>query len=340
MRNQSLFRSRCRPKASVVLWGLDDFSSENKLFELGIWHPSALPSDQQDRSGYKMLCGCSYVYPPWRSRAERRRALDSIQAFVEEVKTLIGALPAGESDFTGVYGFLHLQLYVSPGAGSRNFAIAELARQHGLACYDPQSDTLTLPLSLVSREQENPSETNLPAMAPDEKATTVVFGPWTVKSYTETTRRRYRSITESGSERCQCDNCENFAQARDQMYPPEVLAFFDSVGIDLRKESEVHYYGRTAAGLHTYRGWFYFSGVIEQGPDSWHYPPDGKPERRFHRIGPRFEVGLGRKVDYGYSEWETVLIDAGFADAPCAEVDFYVDMPWLSAAPEPDSPSD
>jgi hypothetical protein len=115
------------------------------------------------------------------------------------------------------------------------------------------------------------------------------------------------------------------------------LAFLDSVGIDFRKESEVHYYGRTAAGLHTYRGWFYFSGLIEQGPESWHYPPDGKPERRFHRIGPRFEVGLGRKADYGFSEWETVLIDAGFADAPCAEIDFYADLPWLSSGPEPDS---
>ena len=285
-----------------------------------------------------MLCGGAYVYPLWASRAERGRALDSIQAFVEEVKNLIAALPEGESDFTGVFAPLHVQLFVSLYAGSCSaLGIAELAQQHGLACYDPQSDTLTMPLSLGPREQENPSEANNQAMAPEEKATLVIFGPWRVRAYIETTRRRYRSITESGSERCQCDNCENFAQVRDQAYPPEVLAFLDSVGIDFRKESEVHYYGRTAAGLHTYRGWFYFSGLIEQGPESWHYPPDGKPERRFHRIGPRFEVGLGRKADYGFSEWETVLIDAGFADAPCAEIDFYADLPWLSSGPEPDS---
>src|SRR5207245_428143 len=52
---------------------------------------------------------------------------------------------------------------------------------------------------------------------------------------------------------CGCDNCNNFAQVRDQVYPPEVLTIFDSLGIDFRKESEVHYYGRTPAGLHTYR---------------------------------------------------------------------------------------
>ena len=126
-----------------------------------------------------------------------------------------------------------------------------------------------------------------------------------------------------------------FAKVRDQAYPPEVLKTFDSLGIDFRKESEVHYYGRTPAGLHTYRGWFYLVGSIEQGPDSWFHPPSGKPERRFHRIGPHFEVGLGRKSGYGFSEWESVLIAAGFADGPCVEVDFYADLPWLSDAPEP-----
>ena len=281
-----------------------------------------------------MLGGASVSYPSGVSRSDRARAINAVQAFRDEAKDLVAALPEGESDFLELSGALHTHLYLSWKARARiASAIAQSARRHGLVCYDPQTDTLTLPRSLGSAG--NSAGVNEQPAIPSEPATIINFGPWIVQAYVETTRACYQKIKESGSDRCRCDNCKNFAKVRDQAFPTEVLKTFDSLGVDFRKESEVHYYGRTPAGLHTYRGWFYLVGTIEQGPDSWHYPPDGKPEKRFHRIGPHFEVGLGSKSSYGFSEWESVLIAAGFADGPCVEVDFYADLPWLSDAPEP-----
>ena len=283
-----------------------------------------------------MLDSASRGYPSAVSRSEREQAIDSVRAFRDEAKDLVTALPEEDSDFLELAGALHTHLYLSPYAGARTAsAIAQSAQRHGLVCYDPQTDTLTLPPRSGSAEIGNSGGANEQPMIPDEQGLIINFGPWTVRAYVETTRRCYTKTKESGSDRCECDNCKNFAKVRDQAYPPKALAAFDSLGIDFRKESEVHYYGRTPAGLHTYRGWFYLVGSIEHGPESWHHPPNGKPERRFHRIGPRFEVGLGRKSGYGFSEWETVLIAAGFAEGPCVEIDFYADLPWLSDASEP-----
>ena len=44
-------------------------------------------------------------------------------------------------------------------------------------------------------------------------------------------------------------------------------------------------------------------------------------------------------IAFGVLRLAEVLVDAGYADAPCVEVDFFAVLPWLSSAPEPDSPS-
>jgi hypothetical protein len=302
------------------------------MYELGIWHPLALPADKQNRAGYESCRGAPWIYPSWASRRQRQQAIDAVRAFREEAKDLIAGMPEAGSDFQGVGGALHIQLYLSPAIGSRiAAAIAETAQRHGLAFYDPQSNLLTLPAP-GSSAVEN---VELPT-PPDEPGIAIAFGPWTIRAYVERTRRCYTKIMEGGSDRCACDNCRNLAQVRDRAYPPEVLTVFESLGVDSRKESEVHYYGRTPEGLHTYRGWLYLVGWIERGPDSWYRPENGKPEKRFHRIGSHFEVGLSKKGDFGFSDWETVLISAGFADHPRVEIDFYADLPWLLDAPEPE----
>jgi hypothetical protein len=315
---------------------VEDSLLQGKTFDLGIWHPLALPADKQNRAGYQMLHDVAYAYPSSVSRSGREEAINAVQAFVDEAKDLVAALEE-DSDFFSITGPLHLRICLSPNAGARTAsAIAQSAQRHGLACYDPQSDTLTLPPPFISGETQNLVESSKQAITTGEQAITIPFGPWTIRAYVAATRRCYMKIKESGSDRCGCDNCENFTRVRDQAYPPEVLTVFDLLGVDFRKESEVHYYGRTPAGRHTYRGWLYLVGSIEHGPESWHNLPDKKTERRFHRFGPSLEIGLGKKSDYGFSEWETVLIAAGFADGPCVEIDFYADLPWLSDAPEPD----
>jgi hypothetical protein len=309
------------------------------MFELCVWHPLALPADKQNRAGYRSLSGGSWAYPSNVTRSDREAALSAIRAFRNEMQSLVSALPEGESDLSEVGAALHTQLFLSPRTGPRIAnALVDTAQRHGLACYDPQNDTLTLPILSDPARQiiVSPDENPVVAVGPAMVST---VGPWVIRAYPDFTRQCYAAIEEGGSNRCGCDNCKNFALVRDRAYPPEMLAAIESFGIDYRKESEVHYYGKATAGLHTYRGWFYVAGSIEKGPNSWYCPPNGKPERRFYRISPGFEVGLGRKSDYGFSEWETVLLDAGFAEGPCLEVDFYVDLPWVSDAPEPEAQS-
>jgi hypothetical protein len=259
-------------------------------FELGIWHPFALSHDKQDRESYKMLRGPTNSYRSGVSRAQRQEAIDAIRSFVDEAQDLIAALPEAES-----------------GLSSTS---------------DPL--LLTIPPLQTVPELERLSVSSEMALASREEATIIAVGSWTVRAFVETTRASYGKIKEGGSARCGCDNCSNFVQARDQAYPPEILSWLEALGIDFRKESEVHYYGRTSAGFHTYRGWFYLAGLID----------NARALGRF-RVGSRFEIGLNKKSDFGFSEWETILIDAGFADGPVVEVDFYADLPWISEASEP-----
>jgi hypothetical protein len=314
---------------------VDDSFTQAGSFELGIWHPFALSSNKQNREGYKTLRDSRNSYRSGVPRVQRQEAIDAVQSFVDETRDLIAALREGGSDLTSTSGPLHIILFLDPDGSARiALSIAELAQRHGLVFYDPQADLLTIsPLQLP--ELERLSASSEMATACREEATIIAVGPWTVHAFVETTRTSYERIKESGSAGCGCDDCSNFIQARDQAYPPKILGVFDALGIDFRKESEVQYYGRTSAGLHTYRGWFYLAGLVESGPEPWHHPPEGKPEKRFYRVGSGFELGLKKKLDFGFSEWETILIDAGFADGPVVEIDFYADLPWTSEAPEP-----
>ena len=293
--------------------------------DLGVWHPLALPADKQNRAGYEMLDHAEY--PANLDRSRRQQAIHAIQAFRDELDQLVNCDVFYRS--RPLQHQIHLDL--APDAAIPTaMTIAQAAQRHGLVCYDPQTDTLTLPPSLSS-----PATDTKPPAIPDEPAITVPFGPWTLRSYLQATRRCYSQIEKSGSDACGCANCKNFALVRDRAYPSEVLDLFSSFGIDFRKESEVHYYGRTSAGLHTYRGWFYLVGAIEHGPECWQKLPNNQWERRFHQFRPGFEVGIGKKAEFGFSAWETLLLSAGFADGPCVEIDFYADLPWISDAPEP-----
>ncbi len=151
--------------------------------------------------------------------------------------------------------------------------------------------------------------------------TKLAFGPWTMQADVAATRRCYEQSKHGGTEACGCPNCINFVLLREHAYPLELLALFKSLRIDFKKENEVHHYGRTPAGLHIYRGWFYVVGSLEQGPDSWIRQEDGKWERHFHKVTPTFEVGFTTKTEN---------VPEGFRRGPCVEIDFYTDLPWRS----------
>jgi hypothetical protein len=122
-------------------------------FDLGVWHPSALPAHVQNSEGYDALKrrdddpDCNYEgdeRPP--SEAEK-----AVQAFEDDVITLIDALPEEEvcsRPWSIVLRCNPLSRLISlwPTIGiALAPAIAESAKHHGLVCYDPQKDVITFP---------------------------------------------------------------------------------------------------------------------------------------------------------------------------------------------------
>jgi hypothetical protein len=95
----------------------------------------------------------------------------------------------------------------------------------------------------------------------------VFIRPWLLKYDDLATRAAYKKIRAGGPEACGCQHCNNFALARDRIYPQEVENFLNMVGIDFKKESEVIHLGRTGPSLHLYSGSFYFIGTAEFTPD-------------------------------------------------------------------------
>jgi hypothetical protein len=122
-------------------------------FDLGVWHPSALPGDKRNTEGYQALqraleendCTCEV------DESRPGEAEKAVQAFEAEVCALVDALPEEEvcgRSWSIVLRRNPLFILISlwPTVGTELApAIVESARRHGLVCYDPQSDVVTLP---------------------------------------------------------------------------------------------------------------------------------------------------------------------------------------------------
>ena len=126
-------------------------------FDLGIWHPSALPADKQNKEGYHVLerrieeedCAIE-VEESNPSEAEK-----AVQAFHDEVTTLVDGLLDALPDEEVFSRSWSIVLRCNPlfnlislwptVATELAPVITESAKRHGLVCYDPQNDIASLP---------------------------------------------------------------------------------------------------------------------------------------------------------------------------------------------------
>jgi len=69
----------------------------------------------------------------------------------------------------------------------------------------------------------------------------VKYKRWTLEVDVAATRSAYCLVERGGPEDCGCQNCLNFAAARENVYPQEVLTLFAKLGVDCTKEAEVVY---------------------------------------------------------------------------------------------------
>lgn len=89
---------------------------------------------------------------------------------------------------------------------------------------------------------------------------TINFRNWQFIVDKELTEQTYAKYATGSPELCGCNNCLNFANYREQVYPEEIRQLFAALGVDYRKEAEIAHYFKTGDGLHYYGGWFHFKG--------------------------------------------------------------------------------
>jgi hypothetical protein len=82
----------------------------------------------------------------------------------------------------------------------------------------------------------------------------------------EATVAAYQLLSSGCTDKCRCDGCRNFALQRETAYPPAFRAILDQMGIDQKKEDDVHESGIVVDGMCPYGGWLLFVGeIIEAG---------------------------------------------------------------------------
>ena len=155
---------------------------------------------------------------------------------------------------------------------------------------------------------------------------TAQISRWKIHCDPGATREVFSRIAIGSPERCGCADCVNFAAARSRAYPSDVLAVFDQLGIDSRKESEIWHTHRDANGLHHYGGFFHFVGAIESGRDA-KQKSNGHVTFDFERIGDHFEWGLTSNV---------AQVPKSFAGALVTQLEFATKIPWVVDTPESD----
>lgn len=152
----------------------------------------------------------------------------------------------------------------------------------------------------------------------------VKFRRWTVYADVIATREAFSLVQKGGSEECSCAYCRNFLAIRHQVYPAEILALFEQLGVDSRKEVEVEYLTRLDSGLHLYNGWLHLVGHLSSDFDlkmssggdatSTVYTVD------LEQVSEHFKIGFIK----GDS-----LAHFSFQDKSLIQIEFIVELPWI-----------
>ncbi len=119
----------------------------------------------------------------------------------------------------------------------------------------------------------------------------------------------------SGPEACGCDPCRNWAVTRDRLFPIELLALLDQLGVPSDGECEVYHNARLESGLHSYGGWYHFVGRVLAGER------ECSPNLVFGSFSVFFHSS-------------PALLPETFSGLPVAQLEFAAEMPWLSEVPE------
>ena len=154
----------------------------------------------------------------------------------------------------------------------------------------------------------------------------ISFGRWQLQADPEATRKAYAAVAKGGPEECPCKPCLNFIATRGQVYPAEVLALFEKLGISSDREAEVYHMARLQSGKHLYGGWFHFVGSILSGADAAKPITKNLWQADLEKVTEDFSLGFNLGIE---------LLRKPFEANPIVQVEFTANVPWVISGPEP-----
>lgn len=119
----------------------------------------------------------------------------------------------------------------------------------------------------------------------------VKYRDWELFSDRETTEQTYSEFENSGAESCGCEYCKNYIEQRENVFPEEIKALFNKLGIDYKKEIEISEFAKLENGLYYYNGWFQFKGDFI-GKDCTVPFPNGGFTFDMTKITDKFSIGF------------------------------------------------
>ncbi len=151
------------------------------------------------------------------------------------------------------------------------------------------------------------------------------FGSYTLDIDVDRTRAFYaRPDVKTTSEKCVCTGCQNY-DAAILLASPEVLNFFERLGIDPRKSAEVYDLlggDPDEEGKMYYNGWYHVCGVRLQGEDAW---VDVTNEMKHLDDAKMYTVDDAFKVSF---EEGVMMLHEDFP-SPVLQMEIDAHLPWV-----------
>ena len=146
------------------------------------------------------------------------------------------------------------------------------------------------------------------------------FGNYTVDVDVEKTRQTYKRLPLI-TQGCDCDGCQNFEKAVDVL-PKAVRAFFDDLGIDLKKIVECYVNCKNEDDTLFYGGFCHVCGTLIQGESAW---VNISETHSYYNTDLTYCLDENFRISF---QEECVLIEEHF-DAPILQIEFVANIPWV-----------
>ena len=147
--------------------------------------------------------------------------------------------------------------------------------------------------------------------------TVFTFKDWVLTADQESTKSTYAVVENGSAEACNCSDCLNYIQNRDNIFPEQVKHLFNQLGVNYRKESEVWRMCKENDSTHRYNVIFHFKGSFE-GTDSL-VSVNGSETIKLNHITDSFKIGFTKGDDLTYFKDKNDLI----------QIEIEIIMPWV-----------